>query len=344
MSVPCFAVIGGGIRGRSYAAAIRQHPGAELVAVCDPAPAQRATLADELGVPVHADLDELLAAHTELTAAVVATPDATHLAPVLACAERGLGLLIEKPLATDLAQAVTMARAVRQSGVHTMIAFENRWNPRFQTVHADLAASGGEVVNQVITLNDTIYVPTRMLSWASASTPGWFLFPHMLDLATWLGGGQPIEVVARGVRQHLPRLGVDTWDAITATFTMSDGSLATLSSQWVLPEGMPSVFDFRYELNTTAAAYRIEISDTGVTRYGDRGATALHAPPRDHRGRETGAIPAMIDDFVALITGTPLDLPDIEQGLMITAAIDACHQSLTDGQPRTIDVRPDGND
>jgi len=335
-SAPHFAVIGGGIRGRGYAAAIQQNRDAELVAVCDPSPEVRTALAADLGVPVHPDTASLLAAHPEVTAAVVATPDAAHLVPVTACLDRGLDLLIEKPLATDLAEARTMAEAVRRAGVRTMVAFENRWNPKFQSVLADVRSTDGQVVNQVVNLNDTIFVPTRMLSWAAASTPGWFLFPHSLDLATWLGGSRPVEVVARGVRRHLPALGIDTWDAISATFTMADGSLVTLNSQWVLPEAMPAVFDFRYELNTTAAAYRIEISDSGVTRYGGTGVTALHAPERDLHGRQTGLIATMTDDFIDLLNGAELELPDVEQGLLITAAIDAVHQSLADGQAHPI--------
>lgn len=335
---PRIAVIGGGIRGRGYAAAVQQNPHADLVALCDPSEAVRRSLADEVGVPVHVDATELLAAHDDLTAAIIATPDATHLAPVMACLDRGLDLMIEKPLATETAQAVEMAEAARRAGVRTLVAFENRWNPKFQSVHQDLRDTGGTMVNQVLTLNDTVMVPTRMLSWAAGSTPGWFLFPHSLDMALWLGGSSPVEVVARGVKQHLVEQGVDTWDAITATFTMADGSLVTLNSQWVLPEGMPSVFDFNVEVNTTRSAYRVTISDSGVRRHDATRTDFLHAPETDLRGRASGLMRSMTDDFVDLLHGAPLDLPDIDHGLLVTAAVAAAHDSLSDGLPRPITI------
>lgn len=325
-------MIGGGIRGRAYARAVREHPNAEVVAFCEASSSAAASLADEFGLPVHADPATLLSEHPDLTAAVIATPDASHLAPTLACLERGVDLLIEKPLATDVASAQEMADTARRVGARTMVAFENRWNPKFQAVRNDLQRSGGRVINQVVNLNDTIFVPTRMLTWAAQTSPLWFLFPHCLDLAIWLGGSRPVDVVARAVREHLPTVGIETVDAVSAIFTMADGSVVSLNSQWVLPEGMPAVFDFRYDLNTTAAAYRIEISDSGVTRYGRDGVNALHAPSHDQQGRETGTIPAMVDDFIAALDGADLPLPDVNDGLLVTQALAAAHQSLTDGR------------
>lgn len=334
---PRLGVVGGGIRGSMFAAAIRQHRLADLVALCDPDQAVRERVGAELGVPVHPDLETMLAAHPELTGAVIATPDFAHREPVVRCLERGLDLMIEKPLATSVADADAIVAAAERAGTRIMIAFENRWNPRFAEVRRQLAAGeAGAVVNQVVNLNDTIFVPTSMLSWADRSSPAWFLMPHSLDLACWLSDSRPVEVYARGVRRVLPGLGVDTWDAVSATFTMADGSITVLNSQWVLPTSMPAVFDFRYELNTDRASYRLNISDSGLSRYDDSGARWIQLGGYQHHGELRGLGVDMIDDFVALLCGDDRAVPGAHDGRLITAAIAAVHASLDSGRPQPI--------
>ena len=330
-------VVGAGIRGAMFATAVHQHSEAELIAVCEPVAAVRDRVCGELQVPGYSDLDVMLDRHPELTAAVIATPDFAHREPAVACAERGLHLLIEKPLATTGADAEAIRRATDQSGCRVMIGFENRWNPAFAAVRAQLRSGDyGRVVNQVANLNDTVFVPTAMLSWAARSSPAWFLFPHTLDLALWLSGTQPVQVVARGVRGVLTARGIDTWDAVSASVTMADGSLAVLNSQWVLPVTSPSVFDFRYEVHTEAASFRLDVSDGGATRYDPTGVSYLQFGVHTHHGRLRGAPIDMVHDFVDLVRGRPCDAPDAAYGVGITHVIEAIHHSLDTGAPQSI--------
>jgi predicted dehydrogenase len=241
--------------------------------------------------------------------------------------------MIEKPLATSTAEARSIVEAADAAGTMIMVGFENRWNPRFAAIRTELADRGEQMINQVVNLNDTRYVPTAMLGWAARSSPGWFLMPHSLDLACWLSGAEPVEVFARGRRGLLAGEGVDTWDAITASIAMSDGSLLVLNSQWVLPTTAPAVFDFRYELHTASSSYRIDIAHDGITRYGPDGVSwPQSGVRRDHRGLH-GVPIDMADDFIAALNGSDLDLPDGRQGLLITAAIDAVHRSINAGTP-----------
>jgi predicted dehydrogenase len=333
---PRFGVVGGGIRGSLFGAAIRQHARADLVAVCDPDPGVRERAGAVLGVPSYPDTAAMLGAHPELTAAVIASPDFAHREAAVRCLEQGLDLMIEKPLATTVADADAIVAAADAADAKIMIAFENRWNPRFAEIRRQLAAGeAGAVVNQVVDLNDTIFVPTSMLSWADRSSPAWFLMPHSLDLACWLSGSRPVSVFARGVKRVLPALGIDTWDAITASFTMADGSVTVLNSQWVLPESMPAVFDFRYEVNTDTTSFRLNVSDSGVTRYDGAGGqwVQLGYP---HDGELRGVPVDMIGDFIAMLNGAERELPGLQAGYLITAAIEAVHASLTTGLPQEI--------
>lgn len=341
-ATPQVAVVGGGIRGSMFAATVQQHPEADLVALCDPSESVRERHAAKLGVPVYADTATMLNAHPELTAAIIATPDFAHRESAVLSAERGLDLLVEKPLATTSADAEAILEASRVSGSRVVVGFENRWRQKFVEVRNQLAdGSHGAMVTQVANLNDTRWVPTQMLSWAARSSPAWFLMPHTLDLTMWLSGAVPTEVFARGTKRILPALGVDTWDAVSASFAMSDGSVVVLNSMWVLPDTAPSVFDFRYEVHTESSSFHFDISNDGVTRYDAKGVTWLGFDVYERHGRLHGAPIDMTSDFLAMLGGAECELPDAAYGCLITNAIEAVHQSLESGHPQAIaPVRP----
>lgn len=328
---PFVAVVGGGIRGSMFATAVAEHPSATLVALCDPSAQVRERLGAQFDVPTYAEVDALLTAHPELTCAVIATPDFAHREATVACLGRDLDVMVEKPLATTTEDAQAIVDAEKASGGRVVVGFENRWNQKFIDVRRALLGSGGRFVNQVVNLNDTRWVPTEMLSWAARSSPAWFLMPHTLDLAMWLSRSVPVEVFARGSKHYLAGRGVDTWDAVTASFAMSDGSTVVLNSQWVLPETAPSVFDFRYEVHTETDTFHLDLSHDGVTRYGEDGVTWMQFGVHDRNGRVAGVPIDMVTDFLDLVAGAEREVPDATHGMVVTQAIEAVHRSLETG-------------
>src|SRR5262249_16019424 len=78
------------------------------------------------------DYRELLA-RPEVTAAVIATDEHLHVDPILAAVERGLPLLIEKPLATELAESERVLRAIQKSGVDAVVGYTQRFRRRWLT-------------------------------------------------------------------------------------------------------------------------------------------------------------------------------------------------------------------
>lgn len=241
--------------------------------------------------------------------------------------------MIEKPLATTTKDAEDIIAAATQAGAKIMVAFENRWNPRFAMVRDILqAGDSGDVLNQVMNLNDTLFVPTRMLSWAANSSPAWFLMPHTLDLAMWLSSTYPVSVRATGVKKLLTGMGVDTWDCITATFKMNNGSYVVLNSSWILPETAPAVYDFRCEIQTTKATFHIESANEGVTQYGANRLSWPQWAGQERGDRVSGVSVDMINDFVDFVAGTNSTVPTHSDGLAVTKAIEAVHRSLQTGE------------
>ncbi|MBR7742476.1 Gfo/Idh/MocA family oxidoreductase [Phycicoccus sp. BSK3Z-2] len=324
-------VVGGGIRGRMYGEVVREHPRGEVVGFVETAPMTAEALGSDFGVPVRESLEDLLSGLDRVDAVIVATPDFAHREPGLVALGHGLHTLFEKPLATTVEDAEALAGAA-SPGTHVMLGFENRWNPRFQTVRSALRATDQVFVAQRASLQDTAWVPREMLSWSARSTPGWFLVPHSLDMAMWLSGARPVEVFARGVRKVLSADGIDTWDRVSASFRMSDDSVVTLDSGWALPTGRPAVFDFRFEVETATDHYLVDVDRSGVVRVGSDRLSYVGESGTDPRGRLRGAPVEMTRDFVDLCLGDPVDVPDADHGLLVTRAVAALHDSLETGQ------------
>lgn len=326
-------IVGAGIRGRLFAGALAQVPGVRVVAVADPSPVAAQAFATDFSAAAYPGHRELLAAH-DLAGLVVATPDFAHRDAAVDAAAAGVGLLIEKPLTTDVAQAHDIREAVRTTGVRAMVAFENRWNPRFVVAKQQvLTGAVGEVLFQCAHLNDTTYVPRQMLSWAGQTTPGWFLMPHTVDLALWLSGRTPRTVYATGVRRELVRSGIETYDGVHALVTFDDGTTLALQSHWMLPESYPSVFDFRFELVGTNAALHIDGSDEGVRMAGPSWQWLHHATYESATGRVVGVAAEIARTFVDLLSDTAGDVPTVEDAVAVTTVVAAVHESVTSGEP-----------
>ncbi len=328
-------IVGAGIRGTMYTRALREVPGIEVAGIADPADRAAERARDELGVQVYPSHRELFD-RERLDAAIVATPDHTHRAPAVDAARAGLHLLVEKPLATSTEDAEAIRDAVRGAGVECMVAFENRWNPSFVRAR-EAVASGevGDVLTQSARLSNTYFVPTRMLSWAGSSSPGWFLMTHIADLALWFSGHEPTRVYATGLRRELRARGVDTWDAIHALVTFDDGSVASLESLWVLPDSMPSIVDFKYQIVGSRSAVFVDQQDQMSWQAGEQ-----FVFPRtlllEVDGRPQGFSTWMAQSFARRLIGGERLEPTVEDGLRVTRLIEAVHRSLDSGSPESI--------
>lgn len=95
-------MVGTGALGRHHVRILAALPGARLVGLHDADPATAAAVAAEHGARAFPDLASLAA---QIDAAVVAVPTVDHLAVAGALLDQGLHILVEKPMATSLAEA-----------------------------------------------------------------------------------------------------------------------------------------------------------------------------------------------------------------------------------------------
>jgi predicted dehydrogenase len=324
-------IVGAGLRGRLFADALADRPGVEVVGFAEPS-ARVAEDAATTGLPVvptHVDLLSDLAPD----AVIVATPDFAHREVAVDVAKHGAHLLIEKPLATTLDDAEAIAAAVASGGGQCLVGFENRWNPHVLKAYESIQAGEiGVPITSNATLSNSYFVPTQMLSWAAQSSPAWFLMPHTIDMLTWLTGRTPTRVSAVGSRGILEQRGVDTWDVIHALLTFDDGTTASLSSAWVLPDAGEGIVDFRFGVIGTEGSLSADLSHQGLTTVTDRQRSLWPLSGRIGRSAVGPAV-WMVQDFAAaLIEGTTPG-PGIAQGLLVTRTICAIETSLRTGIP-----------
>jgi GNAT superfamily N-acetyltransferase len=160
-------IVGAGIWGSMHARAYTQNPMVELVAVCDLDKQKAIQLARKYGHPqVFTNLDEML--ELELDGISVVTPDHAHTEVVLKAAAKGVHILVEKPLATTLEECASAIDATEKAGVFLMVDWHNRWNPPYYYAWKTIREGElGDVRYIYYRLSDTVYVPTKMLPWAS---------------------------------------------------------------------------------------------------------------------------------------------------------------------------------
>jgi predicted dehydrogenase len=122
------AVIGGGLIGPRHAQAIIKTPSAHLVALVDPAPHGPQTAAS-LNTVHYSSISALLSSSHKPDAAIICTPNATHVALALELIAAGVHVLVEKPISTSIPDGVRLIDAAREANVKLLVGHHRRFNP-----------------------------------------------------------------------------------------------------------------------------------------------------------------------------------------------------------------------
>ncbi|OGO52574.1 MAG: hypothetical protein A2148_08785 [Chloroflexi bacterium RBG_16_68_14] len=125
------AVIGVGAMGANHVRVLGELPEAELVAIADTDEARLAAAPSGRSVRAYDDYRQLLA-EERLDAVTVAVPTRRHLEVALACIERRVPVLVEKPLAADADECERLGAAAEAQGVPLMVGHVERFNPAVQ--------------------------------------------------------------------------------------------------------------------------------------------------------------------------------------------------------------------
>jgi predicted dehydrogenase len=180
----------GRLAERGYISAAERAEGVRLVALADPVRPRREWLAHAL--PTF-DGAEALVAACDVDGLVLATPAAAHLHDARIAAAAGLHTLIEKPPASDAAEAASLARLEPPPA----IGFNRRFEPVWEELEGALRHAGPlelrlEHRGRRRAWNPYVVEDDALLT----------LGPHLLDLVWWLTGSPIRAVRAREARQN----------------------------------------------------------------------------------------------------------------------------------------------
>ena len=335
-------IVGAGIWGTNHALALTTHPRCTVSLICDRDEARARRAGERFGCAWTTSTDEMAASDVE--AVTVATPDHLHREPVVQMLHAGKHVLVEKPLATTVADGRAMVAAAEQSGRHFMVDFHARWNALFMDAKSYVERGElGVPVMAYARLSDTIVVPTEMLPWSGQSGPEWFLFPHIMDIVRWLFGREPLEVTAKGHRGVLERRGIPCWDAIQALVEFEGGAFCTFETSWIVPDSYSNIVDNRLTLYGEKGGLELR-NEPGIWAFTDRFHTPFSSESVTRYGKVWGYQYEPIRYFVDCVADGVTPEATGADGLVVTAMIESTLRSLAEQRPVRISEVLAGDD
>lgn len=193
------AVVGCGKVGRTHASALQQLPESELVAAFDISAERAAAYAQEFGIKGYDDFDQMVR-DTQVEMVSVCTPHPLHAEFIVRAAEKGIHVLCEKPLASDLRDSDLAINACREHKVKLGVISQRRYYPPvLRMVEAIRAGKIGEpILASMVVMGWRSKEYYEMDPWRGKwQTEGGGVMVnqtvHQLDLFQWFMG--PIEAL-----------------------------------------------------------------------------------------------------------------------------------------------------
>ncbi len=118
------AIIGFGVMGRNHFRVLGTMDGVEVVSVCDP------NIKSLSEVRLYHDIDTMLA-EVPVDAAILSVPTFLHKAIGLKCVEKGIDLLVEKPIASNSDDGRELKESANRNNTRLVVGHIERFNPAF---------------------------------------------------------------------------------------------------------------------------------------------------------------------------------------------------------------------
>ncbi|MTD58070.1 Gfo/Idh/MocA family protein [Amycolatopsis pithecellobii] len=269
-----------------HAPGLADHPGTALTTVWARRPAAAHELAEAHGASVSRSLDELI---EQVDAVAFAVPPAVQTELALPAVQAGKHVILEKPLAADIASAERLADAVLAAEVASLVMFTLRFAAETREWLDDLAAVGGWVGGSARWLSGALLGGTYSGSaWRHEAGALADIGPHVIDLLDAALG--PITGVVTSYRSEA--------DLRHLVFTHEGGASSTATMSMRLP---------------------IQPTVAEIAVYGAHGYRSLSRRPVAGIERFT----ALLDDFAAMVaTGTTVHPCDVRRGLHVQRVLE----------------------
>ena len=327
-------VTGSGFMGRTHVDAAHKLESTQPVAVTGGTRA--AQLADDYGIAVEPDVQSLVQ-RDDIDAIVIATPHWVHCDEAIAAAAAGKHVLVEKPMATTVADAKKMTEQFAEKGLVLSVGYHQRFRESNQRTR-QLIQDGAIGSVRCIQMSALFDITAMRQDTGFGGTWGWWTdsrsvahlmnsAPHNVDLCRWWLGSEIISVAAQSgtFREENPNE-----NTTMALLTFDDGTMSTYWSSSVLPEPGFSGEAFRFRIMGDDGI--IDLDPYGQLQLGDAtGMSAVYEQPVVGHDDSTSAFALsrmqaycdQIQAFVNTINGTNGGEGTARDGVAGVAAVTA---------------------
>lgn len=333
LRVAIVGLVHGHVHG--FLAQYQRSPEIEIVAVVEPDAQLRSAAATRYGFApsrMFGDIEEMIAqAHPQ--AVLVYTNTYDHRRVVELCARHGVHVIMEKPLAVSLEDALAMQRAAQAGKIHVLVNYETSW---YRSNHAayELAHEGtlGEIRKVVVHDGHKgpkeIGVEPEFLAWLTDpklnGAGALFDFGcYGADLMTWLMDGQRPQTVTAVTQQIKPEIYSRVDDEATIILTYPKAQ-AIIQASWNWPIDRKDMEIY----GQTGQLITVKRDNLRVQKAGEAQEQQIAAKP----------IPAPYDDELAYVRAVIMDgakedaLSSLETNVTVTEILDAARRSAKEGK------------
>ncbi|MFB6189286.1 MAG: Gfo/Idh/MocA family protein [Halapricum sp.] len=311
----------GGVLGESFAAAERS----TVVALTEVDAKRRRTVGTDLGVDSahqYSDYEAMLDGE-QLDAVSIATPHTLHYDQIVAAMDRELDVLCEKPLTTDLDDAVDLAERADEDGPTLMVGYQRHLNPAFERARDRWADTKAE---------PTFATAEITQHWADRFEDAWRTDPdlsgggylydtgsHILDALCWTMGLDPSWVEAEMDFIDEDQR-VDSRAIVTIRF--ENGATATVS---VFGDA-PATREHIHIWDDDGAVY-LEGREWEPRRYSEIESDSTTRTPYVREGERD-----KVEAFLDAIESGEQPPATAEDALVVTAVTEAAYESARTGE------------
>ncbi len=333
----------GAVARRGHLPAYGAIPGVEVAAIADRDQAMARSVAEEFRIPRYCASCEELLQDDAIAMVDICTPTPTHLDIVRTAAGKGRHVLLEKPLARSLSDAVEIRRTAEQSGIKLCVVQNWRF---FRSVAAARERISGGYLGRLVTVHGLglANFPTHWTLNTWLYHPGGALYdfgPHLVDMILWMKDFAPLRTVyASG--GDLSQGNMDFVNYAVIDMEFADGSVATADISWVT-----ALARFTLDIHGTAGSLFLDVrsdvfSETrGITTPFDDAGFFFKKMWRLGTGMLTGdyfnlpnlAYRPLITGFVKSIRGEGEIPVPVEQAIMTNMVLHAAEESLRQKRP-----------
>ncbi len=340
------AVVGAGLIGRCHAEAIIATPGARLACIVDPADAAR-EFAKTCAVAWYATMSEMFERHP-VDGVILATPNQVHVEGALMCLDNACPVLVEKPLAVNVAQAQELVEAGQRAGVAILTGHHRRHGATVQKAKSIIDTGQlGQIVSAQCTC--WFHKPRGYfdVDWRAGPGGGPVFINLIHDINTMqylLGPVATVQAMASNRTRGLP---VEDTAAILLGF--ASGALASITVSdtvsapwsWEMTSGENPAFPRTSVSSTLIGGTQASLSLPDLSIWRHAGAPDWLTPIKADTVQVEIHDPliAQIGQFMAVIRDGAAPLVSGQDGLQTLRVIQAVKRAFDTGG--SVDLLPD---